>query len=145
MLNCFDVADYFLSLTSLEAGDLISNMKIQKLVYYAQGFNLAIFSKPMFQEKIEAWTYGPVCPDLYHKYKKYDSNAIPVSNNVDFSKYNADTRDLLDEVYEIYGQYSAWKLMNLTHEEPPWRDTKPGETITHDAMETYFKTLLTEK
>jgi len=106
---------------------------------------LAIHSKPLFTENIEAWTYGPVCPELYHKYKNYDSKALPIPDSIDFSKYNADTKDLLDEVYEVYGQYSAWKLMNLTHEEPPWRNTKQGAIISHDAMETYFKTLVTEK
>jgi uncharacterized phage-associated protein len=54
-------------------------------------------------------------------------------------------RTLLDEVYKVYGQYSAWKLRNLTHEEPPWLDAyqaSPGMTISHNAMRDYFKTLL---
>ncbi|WP_208932366.1 Panacea domain-containing protein [[Haemophilus] ducreyi] len=60
--------NYFLSqCNSEENGDLISNLKIQKLVYYAQGFSLAINNKPLFSEKIQAWTHGPVTPELYNK------------------------------------------------------------------------------
>ena len=60
MLSCHDVAKYFLALTDEDAGDLISNLKLQKLVYYAQGFHLALFDTPMFGEPIEAWTHVPL-------------------------------------------------------------------------------------
>lgn len=141
MLSCFDVADYFLSLTDEEAGDLISNLKLQKLVYYAQGFNLALYGKPLFNETIEAWEHGPVVPELYHKYKEYGSCTIPTPKDIDFDKFDKKTRELLDEVYEVYGQYSAWKLRNLSHNEPPYEDAKLG-VISHKSMKEYFETLL---
>jgi uncharacterized phage-associated protein len=50
MLNCDDVAKYFLAQASEDAGDLISNLKLQKLVYYAQGFHLALYDTPLFPE-----------------------------------------------------------------------------------------------
>ena len=65
MATVFDVARYILSRQDQNAGDTISNMKLQKLVYYAQGFALAITGKPLFQEDIEAWEHGPVAPALY--------------------------------------------------------------------------------
>ena len=55
MNSCFDVGYYFLKNQDLEAGDLMSNMKLQKLVYYAQGFYLAIKEKPLFPEPLVAW------------------------------------------------------------------------------------------
>ncbi len=55
MLTCFDVADYFLSRCDEDSGDAISNLKLQKLVYYAQGFSLALLGEPLFQNKMEAW------------------------------------------------------------------------------------------
>jgi len=64
MLTCHDVARYFLTLMSEENGDLISNLKLQKLVYYAQGSSLALWGNPLFSEKIEAWLHGPVIPVL---------------------------------------------------------------------------------
>ena len=62
MLSCYDVAQYFLAKSDEDAGDLMSNLKLQKLVYYAQGFALALFDKPLFSERIEAWIHGPVYP-----------------------------------------------------------------------------------
>ena len=144
MLTCFDVANYFLSLANEENGDLISNLKIQKLVYYAQGFSLAIHNKPLFKEDIQAWPHGPVIPKLYDKYKSYGSGALPTTNlNIDFSKYSSNTIELLDEIYDMYGQFSAWKLRNMTHEEMPWLSTfENGKSnkITHKKLTEYFLT-----
>lgn len=144
MLTCYDVADYFLSLCDDDNGDLISNLKIQKLVYYAQGFSLAINDRPLFEEKIQAWPHGPVIPDLYNKYKEYGNAALPVDNlDIDFSKYSQEEIELLDEVYDMYGQFSAWKLRNMTHEEKPWISTfEKGKSniISHEVLKNYFLT-----
>lgn len=140
MLTCFDVADYFLSKTDEEAGDVISNLKLQKLVYYAQGFTLAVTGKPLFNEPIEAWQHGPVVPDLYHKYKDHGAYGIPAPTNVDFSKFSSEIKEILDEVYDVYGQFSAWKLRNMTHEEAPWKNTEKGGVISLSSMSEYFKT-----
>ena len=139
-LNCYQVAQYFLAQMDEEAGDLISNLKLQKLVYYAQGFALALHGRPLFPERIEAWTYGPVVPELYHEYRGYGSDPIPQPGEIDFSIYDVQTRELLDEVYAVYGQFSAWKLRDMTHSEPPWRDTPSGQEIQHDDLSCYFAT-----
>ena len=142
MLSCFDVANYFLALADEDAGDLMSNLKLQKLVYYAQGFHLAVFDAPLFPEPIEAWTHGPVVPELYHAYKNYGSGAIPPPV-VDFSIYSDDLRNLLDEVYRNYAQFSAWRLRNMTHNEPPWVDNvSRSDEITYEELQDYFKTQL---
>jgi uncharacterized phage-associated protein len=140
MISGHDIAKYFLVQTDEDAGDLISNLKLQKLLYYAQGFNLALYDEPLFPESIEAWTHGPVVPEVYHEYKDFGSNAIPIPSNVDFSKYDQQTRELLDEVYSVYGQFSAWKLRNMTHDEEPWKNATVGDIITSKSMEKYFKT-----
>ncbi|MEJ1390058.1 MAG: DUF4065 domain-containing protein [Candidatus Sedimenticola sp. (ex Thyasira tokunagai)] len=144
--TCHDIADYFLSLVKEDEGDLVSNLKLQKLVYYAQGFSLAMNDKPLFEEPIEAWQHGPVCVELYHRFKDYGGGAIPPVQ-VDLSEYDDDTQELLNEVNRIFGQFSAWKLRNLTHEEPTWLNAyeKPDDTITQKAMKDYFKTQLTEE
>ena len=140
MLTCFDVAKYFLSLNNEAEGDLISNLKLQKLVYYAQGFHLALHDKPLFEEDIYAWTHGPVVPELYHEYKEYGSGHVPCPEEFDFSILE-DAREFLDEIYDTFGQFSAWKLRNMTHEEPPWREASDRrEVITHESLKEYFKT-----
>lgn len=145
MATVFDVANYFLTQSDEEAGDLISNLKLQKLVYYAQGFHLAVYGRPLFDNVIEAWQHGPVAPDLYHAHKHHGSAAIPAPVNADFSMLSDEQRELLDEVYAVYGQFSGWKLRNMTHEEAPWKDVADGfnVTITPEAMAEFFATRLT--
>lgn len=142
-LSCFDVANYFLAQQSEDAGDLISNLKLQKLVYYAQGCHLALFDAPLFQEPIEAWMHGPVVPELYRLYKQCGAGPIPTPKGVDFSGLDEETQELLDEVYSVYGQFSAWKLREMTHGEQPWKEAAPDQAvITQASMQKFFKTLV---
>lgn len=141
-LSARDVARYFLAKADPDAGDTISNLKLQKLCYYAQGFALALAGKPLFPETIEAWEHGPVVPTLYHAYKSNGSSAIP-PEPIDLQTYPSAVAELLDDVYKVYGQYSAWKLRNMTHDEPPWKDARAGDgIITHTSMQQYFSTLI---
>jgi uncharacterized phage-associated protein len=143
-MKALDIANYFLSLTNEEYGDGISNLKMQKLLFYAQGFHLAFYNKPLFNEKIEAWMHGPVVPDLYHHYKHNVADALPKPKKMDFKIYSQDVQTLLDQIYNIYGQFSAWKLRNLTHAESIWKTAykKVNKEISQDEMKRYFKTLL---
>jgi uncharacterized phage-associated protein len=141
MASIHDVAKYFLLQTDEEAGDTISNLKLQKLVYYAQGFHLAMHGTPLFNDQIQAWTHGPVTPALYHAYKECGSDAIAKPTEFDASGLTTEETELLDEVYSVYGQFSGWKLRNLTHEEAPWQDAyKEGANteITHESLHGFF-------
>jgi uncharacterized phage-associated protein len=145
MTNASTVARYFLSLADEEAGDTISNLKLQKLLYYAQGFHLAMTGGPLFGERVEAWTHGPVVPDVYHQYKHKGAAAIERPEVFDPEEIDAQARSILDEVHDVYGQYSAWKLREMTHQESPWIDAYkngPGSAIDQGRMADYFKTQL---
>ncbi|MCC6394512.1 MAG: SocA family protein [Bryobacterales bacterium] len=146
MLSARDIADYFLGLVDDEAGDSLSNLKLQKLVYYAQGFHLAIHGKKLFQQPIEAWEHGPVVPWLYHQLKQHGAEPVPrPEDGIDTSKYPPPVRELLDDVWSVYGQYSAAKLRNITHSEPPWKDAyakAPSSMINEQKMKEYFSTQL---
>lgn len=147
MLAVNDIALYFLAQTDEDEGEVISHLKLQKLCYYAQGFHLAIFDAPLFAEEIQAWAHGPVAPDLWRQYQGYGSGVIPRPEDFDDEGFNEETCDLLNEIYSVYGQFSAWKLRNMTHSEPPWRDAyaKGANTpIGHEALREYFATLLEE-
>jgi uncharacterized phage-associated protein len=144
-LSAREVADYFLASVDEDCGDNITNLKLQKLVYYAQGFHLAMNNgKALFDDPIVAWAHGPVVPTLYHGFKSYGANAIPRPQTVDYSKYSDDVRKLLDEVSEVYGQFSASRLRAMTHEEPPWMETPQNDVIPLDLMRNYFETLLVD-
>ncbi|MBV1789033.1 DUF4065 domain-containing protein [Marinobacterium sp. D7] len=143
MANVQDVARCFLYLDAQqEDGDGISNLKLQKLVYYAQGFHLAIYDDPLFEAEIEAWTHGPVVPELYRTYREHGRNPIPyeLGEFDPLADFNEAQREHIEEVYEVFGQYSAWTLRNMTHEETPWLDhERNADVIPFDEMKDYFK------
>lgn len=146
MANVKDVAEYLIALNTQkceEGESRLSNLKLQKLVYYAQGFFGAIYNEPLFEEPIEAWMHGPVVPALYHEYKKFGSNPI-VNHNGDANFNLSDQeKELLQEVYEVYGQFSAWRLRDMTHTESPWLNhEKTTGVITFEEMKDFFKTRL---
>jgi len=141
MADLQNVARYFLYLDSANNGDGISNLKLQKLAYYAQGFYSAIYDKSLFQEEISAWTHGPVVEDLYHQYKQHGSSLIQPIDEFDTSVLSHNELELIEEVYEVFGQYSAWKLRNMTHEERPWLEHESNaEVIPKEVISEYFKT-----
>lgn len=141
MMPAHDVAKYFVSLVDEEAGDSISNLKLQKLLYYAQGAHLALHDEPLFGEAIEAWTHGPVVPYVYRQYKQHGGEPIPVEP-INLENYNPQVREVLDEVNNVFGQFSALKLRSMTHNEPPWMQTPRGEVISLDLMKEFFKTMV---
>ena len=137
-----DVAEYIIWLDSQNDSDGISPLKIQKLVYYAQGFFLAVFNKPLFTDSIEAWRHGPVVPTLWQEYKDYGKNPILLHSGYN-SNLPSEETDLIDEVFNIFGLYSAWGLRNMTHEEQPWIDhNEDGGIIPQEELKVYFATRL---
>ena len=144
MSTAFNVAKYLLTLVEDDADELMSNLKLQKLLYYCQGFHLAMNNIPLFPEEIEAWTHGPVVPEVYHEYKQHGSNGIPMPSGFDLSTLSQAEKEVVNEVYSYYGQFSAWGLRNMTHTESPWVDTPEGATITKDKLLGFFKTRITK-
>lgn len=137
------VAKWFLAHNRItadeEGGEYISNLKLQKLLYYAQGCFLAVTDQPLFNDAIVAWQHGPVVESVYHQYKKNGAEGIPFDEDFDFSDFTNDENDLLTQVYNIFGQYSAWKLRNMTHNETPWQETAQNTVISIEKIKEYFK------
>lgn len=145
MIGALDLAKYYLKLADDDSGELLSNLKLQKLLYYAQGFHLACFGAPLFRDSIEAWTHGPVVPTVYHEYKHNGSCGIqPPEENVKLN-VNDDALEVINDVYYGFGQFSAWKLREMTHREPPWADTLNGCGISQGVMKEYFATQIVEE
>ena len=145
MANVFDVAQYILSKARPDVGDEISNLKLQKLLYYVQGFCLAINDRPMFDNDIVVWQYGPVVKEVYHACKKSGNKAIDCTSlDGDANNLTGDEQSLIDDVYDVYGQFSAGKLCDMTHQEKPWMETPINQVISQDLMRDFFKTLVVE-
>ncbi len=124
-----DVANYFLAFAN-EIGELITNLKLQKLVYYAQAWYLANYLKPLFDSDFEAWVHGPAIPELYHKYKSFAYR--PIESDVKLREvkktFDKDTLKFLDEVISVYMPYGAYQLELMVHREVPWSDAREGYT-----------------
>lgn len=137
------VAEWFLAhnrnIANDEGAEYISNLKLQKLLYYAQGSFLAVTGAPLFSDNIVAWQHGPVVEQIYHKYKSNGAQGIEFTEDFDFSAFTTEENDLLTEVYDTFGQYSAWKLRNMTHNEAPWKETYQNDIISRDKIKEYFQ------
>lgn len=142
MPSASQVAQLILALADEE--ELISNLKLQKLLYYAQGFHLAMHGAPLFPEQIKAWEHGPVVPAVWQEYRDFGANAIPSHGDIDLGAFTAEETEVVKEVYAVYGQFSAWKLRNLTHEEAPWSSTPRDGVISHKKLVDYFIGQLTD-
>jgi uncharacterized phage-associated protein len=137
------IAEYFIQKDKNMRSDI---MKVLKLVYISHGFNLAIFNTPLIKEKVQAWQYGPVIPELYFRLKTNDLDTISVFyDDVQRLERDEDTKKLLDAVYTKYGKYDGIQLSNLTHQKKtPWDITvnKYESEITEDLIKEHYKTLL---
>jgi uncharacterized phage-associated protein len=141
MITAKDVAQFFImkGIDDDESG--ISNLKLQKLLYYAKGFHQAIFEEALFPEKLCAWTHGPVVYDMYHAYKSYGGNPIIQVEYNPTDRFDEEQLELLNEVWSVFGQFSAWKLRDMTHNEKPWQDHESDASIIDDEeLQEYFKT-----
>lgn len=132
--SAHNIANYFLWKAQEENQELLSNMKLQKLLYYAQGLYLAVNEVPLFNEKIEAWVYGPVVPGVYHAYKHSDANGIPADSAFNPFSIDEETKDFLDDIYDAFGQFSAIRLMEIAHSDKCWKDAGVGNEITLESM-----------
>lgn len=148
MLSCFDIANYFIWLAN-ETGSFISNLKLQKLVYYAQAWHIALHDEPLFEEDFQAWVHGPVIPSLYQKYKSFGWQPISEDVAPDLHK---DVFQFLDEVAEEYFASDAYELEQMTHAEDPWNwargdlapDEPSNEVIKKEWMKEFYRARVEE-
>lgn len=147
VLTAQDVANYLLAFSN-ETGDAITNLKLQKMLYYVQAWYLANHNEPLFSEDFEAWIHGPVIPSLYHQYKVFggspiesDLKEVDLKNNIDSEKLN-----FIKEVIEVYMPYGGYKLELMTHNEQPWIEARGqlepdqhcSEIIEKESMRIFY-------
>jgi len=147
------VAEYFIKLANYH-GESITHLKLQKLIYYAQAWHIALNDKtPLFEEnrEFQAWQHGPVNYDLYKEYKKYLYNQINHEPDEELiNEYlSEDDKEFIEEVASVYLQYGAYKLELMTHQEEPWikargglpNDASSNAVIDESIMYDFYKKL----
>ena len=151
------VANYFLDRAKRDRIPM-TQMKIQKLVYIAHGWHLAMLDRPLIREKIEVWRWGPVIPDLYHDLKEFgnqpvtrksveiviDGTAVNLrAPKISFADRDTDTtKILLDRVWKVYRGYTAAQLSAMTHRKgTPWQDMARNLKIyiPNKLIQKYYK------
>lgn len=116
--------------------EYITNLKLQKLLYYVQSICLLVFGQKAFPEKIIAWSYGPVVNEVYQEYKNNHSNEIKTSNDV--KEISSGLKKIIYEVINGYGSIETTKFIDFTHEEEPWKNTKINDEIELEKIVNYF-------
>jgi uncharacterized phage-associated protein len=119
--DALTVANYFIQ-KGVKSNKPITQVQLQKLVYIAHGWHLALEKGPLFNDQVCAWKYGPVIPVLHKVFKGFGSSNIEFTTDfADLSPNNEETKELLNVVWETYGSMPASKLIALTHKEgTPW-------------------------
>lgn len=143
MYRALDIARYIIERCS-STNIAISNLKLQKILYFVQAEFLVAKSQPCFAEKIEAWDFGPVVPDVYYAYRMFGSANIPCVGRSGVSQIiSSRDKELLDGVIDACSKYSASALVEITHNQDPWTDAykKPGfnNEITTESIKAYFR------
>jgi uncharacterized phage-associated protein len=147
MYDARQIANWFVNRSAQDKRSL-SIMSLLKLTYLAHGWHLGHRSTPLFSNKIEAWQYGPVIPDVYNAFRRQGVNVVSqVSGSV--SEISDVDVSLLQEVYRVYGRLSAFKLSDLTHEPGgPWDiATQTGghfAPIPNDLIRQHFELKLSK-
>lgn len=140
------IAEWFIARAGRERKSL-TQMKLQKLVYIAHGWNLALYDEPLLIERAEAWKWGPVIRSLYRDFADYGSN--PISATRPMPELDAQTNGLLERIWETYGKFTAVQLSAMTHaDNTPWQSAfqrDRTEIISDDAIKTHYLELSSKK
>jgi uncharacterized phage-associated protein len=129
MPTAFDVADYLMAKFQGDPelfDDCMTNLKLQKLVYYSQGFSLALLGEPLFPEPLEAREHGPACRKLYDQYKACGQSSIATDISLEeaMRPFTEDQIEVMDSVHAMYGGLSASQLRHMSQRDDAWKDAR---------------------
>lgn len=115
MRRAMDVASFFIEASLTDYGDPATNLRIQKLLYFAQGWSLVKLGKPLFSEKIETWDIRPVIKSVYKNLQTHGADSIMNSGDFKLSKFKKEEISLLLDVFMKYRNDSTSCLASITH------------------------------
>ena len=164
--SAMDIATWFIYKTNSEKKENVAinddyevyegltHLKLQKLLYFAQGLSLALHDTPLFKDKIQAWSHGPVVPSVYKEFSLKGREEITLDdidggeNIIRTITADSSASQILDLTYENFAIYTAWQLRNMTHEiGTPWYETyvpNKNKEIGLTIIADYFKKNIVE-
>ena len=130
-----------------EESDLLCPMRLQKLLYYSQGWSLALRDRPLFDAEIEAWKHGPIISSIYRRFQHLGSQGILPESEAKGINGSRTMVLIVDMIWQHYGKFSASRLRAMTLAELPWRTARTGVPadavtavpISHDSMKSFFR------
>ena len=143
MYAAHDVATYVIT-EYWNRGSIITNLKLQKILYYIQGYAYRFCNTAAFCEDIYKWPYGPVVPDVYFRYNHHHASPLqePAEEDKTSALFNLkrDTAlfSVVKDVIQASIKYSAAELVNKPHQELPWGSATDNSIISNQAIAGYF-------
>lgn len=142
----FEVAKWFINRVNREAGDSITHLKVQKLLYFAEAWHQVIVGSDLFDEQIEAWSHGPVVREVYAKLADFGWQALDTIEPPP-PEFPKETRETLELVADLYDQFTAKQLEDMTHADRPWLEARGGiepearctNVMAKPSIKEYFK------
>jgi len=118
-----NLADFLIA-ESRERGDLLTPLKLQKLMFYADAWFMALYDKELTSERFQAWVHGPVALSQYHRFKAYQWR--PILEEVEKPEFDKRTTKHLKEILDVFGPETGPALEMMTHSEKPWVKARGG-------------------
>lgn len=132
------VIDFFLYMSEQDKRDDMTPKKLQKLLYYAYAWGLVYLNDDvnhlthkLFDKSFEAWVHGPVIPSIYQRYKSFGFNAITATDVEMPNSFSQGVKELLNDIWDVFGTFNANQLEVMTHNETPWKEAR-GECKSFD-------------
>ena len=119
----------------------ITNLRLQKILYFLQGDYCAISGGRLISDEFYAWQLGPVIPSVYDKFSVYASMDLPKQPDIVIN--DLEDKDMIDEILENYSRYTTWELVGISHKQDPWKYNYEmfgnRSIIPYKSIENYFK------
>ncbi|WP_139975853.1 type II toxin-antitoxin system antitoxin SocA domain-containing protein [Ochrobactrum sp. CGA5] len=128
------LADYLLA-EMRERGEILTPLKLQKMMFYADAWHLALYDREITGEKFKAWVHGPVLISQYHRFK--DFRWMPITTEIKTPEISPELKAHLDEIVEIFGSETAVALERMTHKETPWIEAR-GDLPDDEPCDNYI-------
>ena len=149
MSDVMDVARHLIGvgydLSAPDESVLVCPLRLQKLLYYCQGWSLALLGRPLFAQPIEAWEHGPVVRDVYERFKGGRVGITPDQVGPSVGKLTATEAALVETVWKEFAGCTPRQLVDMTHDEPAWKEARGSSaSLSHDTMRGHFAAVLRE-